>query len=289
MSHEEKEGKQQRGSRTVFWVWTNYKEKIPYERVLWKYFIQILEACPTTGRKHWQGYGILRLGATHRTMRDYFPGVTIFERKGSHDEARIYCTPGKGRTPPDDTWVKPLQQDEYGEQPRRGFRTDLASDAWTAAHGDLRDITPANYVRYNRGLEKYRALHREIPDRRPVRVYWRWGATGTGKSHAAREAYPKSDTWTSKFAPGWFDYYDGHKHAIFDELGVSDYGHKQLLRLLDVYTMDVPTKGGHTTWCPEMITVTSHEHPRSFVPFENWPELERRITQIIEHTEVYKG
>ena len=60
---------------------------------------------------------------------------------------------------------------------------------------------------------------------------------------------------------GWFDGYDGHDTAIFDDFRASVNRFAYILRVLDRYPMDVPVKGGFVNWNPKYIVFTCPRPP----------------------------
>ena len=122
------------------------------------------------------------------------------------------------------------------------------------------------------------------------------GPSGTGKSRAAREAYPQA-YWGPKGK--WWDGYCGQETVIVDEM----YGHRfsfsELLQLLDRYPFQVETKGGVRQFTSRRIVFTSNQHPEDWYNAERthqmrWAEnpLYRRLREygrIIQTGEVHRA
>lgn len=62
----------------------------------------------------------------------------------------------------------------------------------------------------------------------------------------------------------WFDGYDNEDVALFDECGKGMMNINYLKRLLDIYPMSVPVKGGSVAWNPTTIILTSN------IPLHLW-------------------
>jgi hypothetical protein len=92
-----------------------------------------------------------------------------------------------------------------------------------------------------------------------------WGKTGTGKTRRVWEFVKDDELWIH---PGdrWFDGYDRHKCALFDDFDGSWFKLSYLLKLLDRYVFPVPVKGAYTWWCPSQIFITSNIEPRMWYP-----------------------
>ena len=91
-------------------------------------------------------------------------------------------------------------------------------------------------------------------------VWWFHGATGTGKTRVAVEdghrRFPDQEPWMSMDGLQWFQGYDAHKVAIFDDYRKGHCSFSFLLRLLDRYPLQVPTKGGSRQFLAKLIYVT---------------------------------
>lgn len=124
-------------------------------------------------------------------------------------------------------------------------------------------------------------------------VTWYWGPTGTGKTlRAVREAEslgvePYIRSGNSKF----FDGYDGHTFAIFDDFRDSHVEFGFLLRLLDRYPLRVEVKGSSRQWKPSRIVITSPCPPedcyklmQSTDKHDKIAQLIRRIDQVVHVT-----
>lgn len=191
------------------WVFTSYKEQAPaYDSHVLRYMIYGRETCPTTGRKHWQGY--LQLVATKKTriwVKTHVEGLGeahLEPARGGYDANKAYCS-------------KEGEWEEFGEPikangPRE--RTDLTTILRQIEEGrSVEDLMPeypdaiarhlrffqlaeTQYMRRN-GKEKLKAkilaltlypwqdavVQLSVGDPDPRRVHWRWDPTGaTGKS-----------------------------------------------------------------------------------------------------------
>lgn len=94
-----------------------------------------------------------------------------------------------------------------------------------------------------------------------VIVYW--GNTGLGKTRSVIEN--ATDLWIYP-GSGWFDGYDGHAQALFDDFSGGEFKINYLLKLLDRYPMQVPIKGNFANWAPHEIYLTSNINPRHWFP-----------------------
>jgi len=98
-------------------------------------------------------------------------------------------------------------------------------------------------------------------------VYVFYGPAGSGKSRRVREECQRFGTtlWVASIgSPGvWFDGYDGHTVALFDDF-TGGCSLRDLLNLLEGNNVQVPVKGGFVTWRPRLVYFTSDR------PWQEW-------------------
>lgn len=271
-------------NKSKYWVWTlnNYTDEeeksvctlVDREDVSYVCFGRETGA---SGTKHLQGYielGIRRtLGGIKR-----LPGMArthVERRRGSQNQAITYCRK-------DDDFH------EFGVKSisRQGKRTDLDSIKELIDEGtpeaELWDTNFSTMVVHRRAFREYRASKRPATFRLDLKVYVLWGAPGVGKS---RYAYHVDPDLFSVPSPDlkWFDGYEGHPTVLIDDYrGNADAA--WLLKLLDIYKLQVPVKGGFLPWHADKIFLTSNIPPHMWHQDITDP-LMRRITKVIEVTE----
>lgn len=264
--------------RSTGWAITVHSDTIPpFDPDIMRHYSGIRETCPKTKKKHWQ-IALLSIQATWYQIKAIFPGAHVEFRGGTFEQNRIYCTLGKGLTPPDTTGI-PGTEFEYGNRPRPGTRTDIDEAAAGMLAFGWAGVGDREIIKYHRGLEKLRVV-RYVPEDCPKKVYWYWGASGKGKTRQVYAAAREMGRVYIAPSSGWVDNYDDQKVAIFDDYdGRPDI--PDLLRLLDRYPYQAQCKGAHAWWTPEIIYITSSLHPSTYAG-ARWPELERRITKLYE-------
>lgn len=110
------------------------------------------------------------------------------------------------------------------------------------------------------------------------------GPTGVGKSRRAREIDAKLfnvPTTSTEKDTVWFDGYTNQTTILFDDF-YGDVAYGMILKICDIYHMQMPCKGGFISRNWERVIFTSNSH------YENWwkPNMDvsaftRRITQVI--------
>lgn len=243
-----------------------------------KYLVFGREYGGETHRRHLQGYVYFRnaraMGGVKKCLGNQ--AVHVEAAKGSVDDNRAYCT-------------KDGDYEEHGERPSQGRRGDLDRIRGQIEDG-VDEVSIARdhwnqWVVYRRSFEAYRRLIQASPVTRPdLRVYCLWGNAGVGKT---RYVYDKwHDVWANS-APDlkWFDGYQGQEVALLDDFrGAADFG--WLLRVLDIYPLQVPIKGGFVQWCPKIIVLTSNLPPAQWYCMEgDLQPLLRRIHVTVHVTD----
>ncbi len=238
-----------------------------------RYFIFGREVAPS-GTKHLQGYiQFVRRCVLSRVKRVVGDRAHVELSRGTPKQAADYCK-------------KDGDYCEAGEIAQgQGARTDLAQVAEACKAGEsfaqIAERFPSAALRYGNGIQRLRQLCR--PSRTtPPQIWVFWGATGSGKTRRVWQYADKEQLWLH---PGgsWFDGYDGHKAAVFDDFDGSWFKLSYLLRLLDRYIMMVPNKGGHAWWYPTTIYLTSNLEPKEWYPnahAAHQAALMRRISEF---------
>jgi len=192
----------------------------------------------------------------------------------------------------------------HGELPRPGKRNDIHEAVEAINNGaTVRDLangpitSQVAVVKFHKGLTTLRSLVVKERTKAPY-VVWIHGPTGTGKTRCAFQLgraltdNADDDIWISSCGLKWFDGFDGHTVAIFDDFRAKHVtSFAFLLRLLDRYPLRVEFKGGFVTWQPEYIFITCPYSPercfakrKEFVP-EDIAQLNRRLNRIDEFDE----
>lgn len=211
------------------------------------------------GTPHLQGYLELSRRLRRRTISSLFgPRLHLERRRGTQAEAITYCKKDQADGTPAD-W------EEHGERTTQtpGRRTDLDTIKEFIDDGhserDLAEEHFSKWVVYRRSFAKYKELITPNGIRANLKVYVLWGEPGTGKTRYVYEKYPDVFSVPSSNLQ-WFDGYNGEATVLFDDYrGTGD--ESDLLKLLDIYPMQVPVKGGFTHWRPSRIFITSNLQP----------------------------
>lgn len=272
------------------WIFTSYLDTEPvWNPEKLQYLIYQREQCPTTNRKHWQGYCIVRKPTKIPGLQSVLGIGKSWCRipDGNHEQCVIYCSK------PETRLSDPVIQ---GTGPvGRGHRTDLDDYREAVINGaDERTLfedhisVHAKYTGLKRRIqEAYDLVPKRDGSTMPeVQVYW--GPTGTGKTRKAWEenpgAYMLRDYGNISGATLWTGY-AGESTVIIDEFYGWAKWH-ELLGWLDRYPCQVRVHMGMVSLTATKFIITSNTHPEQWyhkiieegkVKYET---LRRRITNI---------
>lgn len=221
------------------------------------------EACPTTGRRHIQGYIVFenaRMGSSVKKLLGRWSGhnAHLIVALGSPTKNTEYCTKLETRIPGTQPYV-------FGELPTgQGTRTDLAAAFYELRtegfSEDLVDRFTSQFVMY--GSQMDRVLDRLtsinwVPREEfsPPRVHVMWGKTGTGKTRKAAEYGALFCNYDSRYPWG---HYRGQDIVCLDEF-CGQIPIATLLVWLDGYatTVQIPYLG-NKPWIPKVIFICSN-------------------------------
>lgn len=215
--------------------------------------------CGETGTEHLQGYVELTDKCSLVGLKRVLPGLArahLEIARGSPIQAAEYCRK-EGRVEVD-----------FGE-----FRTSantgnalVKCKSIISGGGGFEklyedDETFPVAIRYEKGLRNYCDIAQASNGLRLcLEVSYYWGLPGTGKTRAVYEETGTEDVYWHSWG-NWFDGYEGQKVCVFDDFSGESIGFQWLLRLLDIYPLRVPIKGGFRHWKPERIYITSNVEP----------------------------
>ncbi len=225
-----------------------------------------------SGTEHFQGYVECRVQVGLRKLKQWLGAAHWEEANGDYADNLAYCTKEEGRL------ADPVV---YGEHVEQGRRSDLHDAAETLAQGGLLAVAlahPELWIKFHKGFESLHSM-RLAPRSGPPDVYWLYGPTETGKSRFVEEK-EGPDLWWSGETLQWFQGYIGQEAVVFDDFRGDFCKFHTLLRLLDRYPLQVPTKGGSFKWLAKRIYVTTCLHPGRVYQNrsdEDFRQLYRRI------------
>lgn len=232
---------------------------------------------------HWQGVLIMKKKIRLTSMKKIDSEAHWEKMKGTLEQAKKYCSkenPGK---------VVEMGTARMCGSGRRNELIKVCDKIKNNINMDtIAEEDPTTYVKFHRGLEKlaFRIGKKEAKKwKNEMKVEIYWGATGTGKTKAAKEAAINGDDYYILDEPEsggiWFDGYDHEGTLIIDEF-TGRIKRGKLKRMLDKNMFKCPIKGGYVWAQWNKVIFTSNIDPdkwyqkglpKSFLrrcPKENW-------------------
>lgn len=231
-----------------------------------------------SGYLHFQGYTEFSSPCRMSNVKKIHSTVHVEARMGSREQAREYCMKEDTRVEGPfeiGTWIS-----------GSGNRSDLQAMKTTidsgASEKEVWDQHFGPMLKYHKSVARYKLVSAGISDSNTV-VCLTIGATGTGKSHTAREEAGE-DVFAKPVSNKWFDTYEGQDTAIFDEYSSEGMSITQLLNATDKVKFRTPveTKGGFVRFIATKIWINTNIDPRTWYPSADPLQKEalyRRVTK----------
>lgn len=261
------------GERKYRFCFTQFKLDYNYEKLgNCRYLIVGDETCPTTGRKHHQGYVEFHTARTKRSVSKRLDNAHVKICDGDAQQNIIYCSKEKVII-------------ECGTPGEQGRRTDLESVVEeirvnpNISTRELIEMNPGQWCRNYRALEIVKSTYEEKRNW-VTEVIYIYGPSGCGKTRTAIDA----GATKVYFRGGFFDGYMGEDMVLFDDVDRWTFfkNRQVLLELLDRYPYNINIKGGSRNWKPRTIFITSNYPPEETFGEEGVLDaaIGRRLTEI---------
>lgn len=241
-----------------------------------RYAVYQVECCPSSMKKHTQGYVELKKVMRFNSIKKMFPKCHIEKRRGTRDEARNYCMK-------EDTRVAgPIEIGSW-EAGGQGSRNDIKNMHEDIKKGKkikelLEDHTVPMY-KYSSAVARYRVYYQKKRNWE-TKVFILWGKSGVGKTRTVYDRYDADDIYEKDFTK-WWDGYDGQKVVLIDEFD-GQIPYEEILKICDRYPYRCQVKGGYTQLVAEEIWFTSNRKPSRWWEGQGLRALERRVTECNE-------
>lgn len=239
------------------WCFTNHKMDTKWDEKTMKYLVYQKEEGKDTKRMHHQGYVVFdtkrTLSGAQKLLSD--EKIHMEPRRGSHEQAKRYCT--KQETRIEGPW-------EFGKEDTQGARTDIKEFVQDIKKGmtewDVAETHTESWAKYPKLYDRVRNLMMKNKKREKPHVTVFWGEPGTGKTRKAVEMASKMGPYfILEGEMKWWDGYEGEETIIIDDLQKSDMKRSLIVSLLDRYKARREIKGGHTYVCPKTIFITCNK------------------------------
>nr|WAE42150.1 MAG: replication associated protein [Cressdnaviricota sp.] len=249
-------------------TWNNYstddyKSLSEYESV----YKILAKEIGESGTPHIQGYIEFKSTKELSVLHNTFPKVHFEKRRGTQEQAIIYC-------------MKDKDFIETGTKKQQGQRTDLIKVANAIVEKTFESTDfPVEYIKYSNGIKAFKTSLIKDRTEKP-HVIWLHGESGTGKTRTPVERFPNS--YYIKDNSQWWDGYSGEQCIIIDDFSVKKWDVKDLLQLLDRYKYQGQSKGGYVKINSPFIYITCDNAPSTFWSDNDLKQVVRRIDEITE-------
>ncbi len=242
------------------YVFTSW-EQPRYDESKLRYICWGLERCPTTDKQHWQGFAVFT--RTHRIngakqIINGGDGIHLESRRGTRQQAVEYCRKGG-------EFYEWGSLEKYTQKELLQFNIK-----------EIKSLDPLFYVRYNRGIEKYKYSDEGEPWRELFNT-WYWGEARVGKT---REVMKNENVYKLDYPYTWWDGYDNNEIILIDNIEDQAIQRGYFLNILDGYPLRLPTKGGHTYAHWRKVFITSNKNPEDMIMWN--AALRRRIHKTVK-------
>ncbi len=235
------------------------------------YIIIGREICPSTGKRHWQGFIYFKNPRGFNKLKADHPGDHIERARGTTKDNVLYCS-------------KDTVEFERGRAPAQGRRSDLetiraeidAGASWI----ELSYKYFGRWCQYGRRWVVYRGL-REPRRSWVTELIIIWGPTGTGKTRQAHAGGAVPVTYTES---GFILGYGGESVVLFDDWPSEPVMPRSVfLRLFDRYPCLINIKGGERNWAPRRVYITTNYDWKQWYSVNGMQDetIARRVTESI--------
>lgn len=241
------------------------------------YHLYGIEECPTTGKKHHQGFFWLKHAnkTTECGVRKLLPKIHVEACKGSVEANIDYCRKLKSEHP-NEQWV------EFGKLPEDGKHDRTQLDmvleiARTEGVQAAATSNPSVWARNLNAVWQWARMHQPPRNHKTICIYI-WGISGCGKSRFIHDCGAAPVQIKHGFIRG----YRNQPVIVIDDLDPQFTGMTRLewLTLFDRYPLTLNVKGGEAEFNSKVIFVSSNNPPHE-VWRDNWDDaMQRRFEKV---------
>lgn len=230
------------------WMVTTFDDTAPvFREEHMEYLVYQREACPTSGKLHWQAYVKFFTRKRMLTAKALFgTGAHLEVCRGGSAKAIEYCTKDASRVEP---YI------EHGLRPEEKKVMNIVEMLRTETPTEILEANPKIW----RSIRSLQVVHGLVSAKRDfmTKGLLFLGPSGCGKSRSS--ALISEYLGMSYYAEPtmkWFDNYTQEESIIVEE--IREIPTSFLLRLIDRYPMMLPIKGGYTPMRSEYVFMSSN-------------------------------
>ena len=257
-------------SQAKHWMFTINNPTEEYDYLIralpYKYCIYSYEMA-TSGTVHIQGYVSFQTAKKLAFMKKHLPTGHFDIRRGSHSQAKAYCSKTEDVTFLDGPYEMGDDSDIADKSGSRRDLLNLKEDIDSGmTYDQIGEKHFSSWLKYERGIRSYRNLKtkdRVYQEGEKPKIVIYWGPSGTGKSSRVMKEYPNA-YWLTKpqvqTAEVLWQDYEGQEVVVFDEF-YSWIQYDKLLRICDYYPEKVRMLYGSAKLQAKTFVFTSNQNP----------------------------
>ena len=220
-----------------------------------RYYIFQLEK-GENGTKHHQLYLSFNNNKRFSTLKKAFPTAHIEIRRGTHEQAKEYCSKADTRVQAPNEWGSP--PDEQGKRTDMIVIYEMINDGYSLK--EIREAFPSQYIRYRNQIH---TVHQEmladkyLTQKRDIKVFYISDKAGTGKTKLVYDLFGFDDIYRVVDYDNPFDSYSTQKVLVLDEFR-AQFKIETLLNLLDRYPLKLPARYSNKVACYDTVFILSN-------------------------------
>lgn len=178
---------------------------------------------------------------------------------------------------------------EHGSRSEQGKRNDLLEIVEQVKEKktikSIAESYPVDYIKHHKGIISYKQATTKsaLVDPSEFEVFYIYGNTGVGKTRLVYHQIDHEKMYVTSGNLEWWDGYDDHEYILIDEF-TSRIPIDMVLRILDIYPMRLPVKGGFVNKNYKKVFITSNYAPTnvySIISSVQQAAFMRRLTRVI--------
>lgn len=244
------------------YVFTSFENELVFDDESMVYMVYGREVCPTTGKRHLQGFVSFKSKRTMRKSKELLcdDKAHLEVMRGTVEQAVTYCKKDGDFI---EFGTKPKEKNVAGGEARKR----QYDDAWEAAKsGDYESIESSIKLHCWSNIIKIRAHYQcqiNIPNLEPGSIVGTWivGSAGVGKSFFARSTVElRGFKIFNKALNKWWDGYADEEVVLIED--IDDFSQKHMSHHLKIWADEYPfiaeVKGASLKIRPRHVIVTSN-------------------------------
>lgn len=254
-----------RAARVRHWFFTDF-DVSEERKALWEaYVVECtyicigLETCPSTGRKHFQGWFTTKTPRAEGGIKAQFPGIHIEKVASNSKDCIEYCTKEQVWLVRGEPILTPSVRGAMGGSASAARAAEAIAIAKSGDQQKLETEFADLWMNRNSFFKDLIEKAKKLMQLSDIKNVWISGPPGCGKTRWVHDNVEQGQLY-NKQATKWWDHYDGQGFVLIDDVTPDNFKglHLSLLEWADRYPFRCEIKGGSIFIRPKHIIVTSN-------------------------------